>query len=140
MDTALLDVLEAKARGYRPLVDFATWRVAVLGFEDDLRPDRIRTMERHTETDEVFLLVTGQAVLLLAGNRSRPDGIEPVVMDSATVYNVRRGTWHGILVSRDAAVLLVENVDTGRRNTELADLVPNCRERLQEIARREFVS
>jgi hypothetical protein len=45
----LLNVLEAKARAYEPLVDFATRRVAVLGLEDDLRPDRNRTMDRHTD-------------------------------------------------------------------------------------------
>jgi uncharacterized protein YjlB len=136
MDTALLDVLDAKARGYRPLVDFATWRVAVLGFDDDLRPDQIHTMERHSETDEVFFLAAGQAVLILGGNQAEPDGVHPVAMDSGKVYNIRRGTWHGIVLTEDASVLLVENLDTGSRNTEVANLTPDCRQKIRDVADR----
>ena len=139
MDAPWLDVLEAKARGYLPLVDFGSWRVAVLGFDDDLRADRIDSMERHTETDEVFVLVAGQAVLILGGCQLRPGAVHPVVMHERRVYNVRRGTWHGVLLSPDASVLLVENRDTTSHNTELADLTPISRQGLLDIARRELV-
>ena len=139
MDATWLDVLDTTARGYLPLVDFGAWRVAVLGFDDDLRPDRIDTMERHTETDEVFVLVAGQAVLILGGCQLQPGAVRPVVMQERRVYNVRRGTWHGVLLSTDASVLLVENRDTTSRNTELASLTPICRQGILDIARRVLV-
>ncbi len=34
------------------------------------------------------------------------------------LYNVKRNAWHSILTSQDAAILIVENQDTGEENTE----------------------
>ena len=39
-------------------------------------------------------------------------------MISGQLYVVKQNQWHNIIVSEDAKVLIVENVDTGRENTE----------------------
>ena len=39
-------------------------------------------------------------------------------MEQGVVYNVKKGEWHHIVVSEDAAVLVAENSDTGPDNTE----------------------
>ena len=57
MKDALLDILEYQGEGYRPLIDFGTWRVAFLRYLDELYPPAIDSFERHLETDEVFVLV-----------------------------------------------------------------------------------
>jgi hypothetical protein len=77
-------------------------------------------------------------VLILGGNQAAPEGADPVVMNPGKVYNIRRRTWHGIILTEDACVLLVENLDTGSRNTELASLTSACRQAIQDIARREL--
>ena len=38
------------------------------------------------------------------------------------IYNVRAGAWHNIFVSRDARVLVAENADTSKDNTDYLDL------------------
>ena len=43
---------------------------------------------------------------------------EAVTMEPCRLYNVRAGTWHNIRVSRDARVLILENSDTGKQNSE----------------------
>lgn len=35
--------------------------------------------------------------------------MKPVQMERGRVYNVRRGTWHGIVVEPNTKVLVVEN-------------------------------
>ena len=39
-------------------------------------------------------------------------------MEMCTIYNVRKAAWHHIVVSEDATVLVVENSNTSRDNTE----------------------
>lgn len=139
MDTRLLEIHEHRGDGYRPLVDHGEWRVAILCFMEDLLPNRIRAMERHTETDEVFVLLRGRGILLIGGNGGQVDRVRPEVMQPAKIYNVKRNAWHTILMSRDASVLLVENSDIGEHNTEHLQLSPEERLSIQETSRREQV-
>lgn len=139
MDDSILEIRDYDGEGYQPLIDFADWRVAILRYLDDIHPDRNASMERHTRTDEVFVLTKGRGLLLMGGNGPKIDGISPQVMETGRIYNVKRNAWHTVLLSRDAAVLIVENRDTGRENSEYADLSEAQREALKEIARREHL-
>jgi len=134
LDESLIEIRDYKGKGYQPLIDFGEWRVAILRYLDEIRPDRINTMERHTETDEVFVLLNGRGILIMGGNEKEVHTIQPQVMESEKIYNVKRYAWHTILLSRDASVLLVENRDTDRHNTEYSQLSPACRSSIIEIA------
>ena len=137
MNETLLEISEYSGDGYKSLIDFGEWRVAILRYLDDIQPDRIDSMERHIETDEVFVLLHGRGVLILGGNGLQVDGIHPQVMESGKLYNIKRHAWHTVLLSRDASVLLVENRDTGRHNSEYLNLSVGQREEIVEIARQE---
>ena len=52
-------------------MDFATWRVALLNYIDELRPELLDTMQRHDETDEVFGVLEARCVLFLGEGRER---------------------------------------------------------------------
>ena len=91
-------------------------------------------MECHTETDEVFVLLTGQGRLPLGGSSLQVEEIYPQEMEIGSIYNVRCNTWHTILPSRDASVLLVEGRDTGDHNSEFATLSEELHCRIMEIA------
>ena len=39
-------------------------------------------------------------------------------MEPMVVYNIPKGEWHHITVSRDATVLVVENANTSKENSE----------------------
>lgn len=139
MEATLLEIHSYDGEGYKPLIDYGEWRVAILRFLDSLQPDRIDSMERHTETDEVFVLLRGQGVLIIGGNSPQVDRIQAQVMEPGEIYNVKRSAWHTILLSRDASVLLVENNDTGEHNTEYASLSPEHRRTIVETAQREQI-
>jgi mannose-6-phosphate isomerase-like protein (cupin superfamily) len=135
MDENWLQIRRYEGDGFQPLVAFNGWRVAVLNYLDALRPDRNDKMERHTGTDEVFVLLKGQGTLLIGGCGQQVDGIYPQEMEIGSLYNVRCNTWHTILLSQDASVLLVEERETGDHNSEYATLSGELHQKILEIAR-----
>jgi hypothetical protein len=122
MDERLLEIRDHKGWGYEPLVDFGGWRVAMLRPEDQQKSGQHPSMERHLETDEVFVLTRGEGMIILGGNGPQPGKFEAQPMELGKIYNVRQRAWHRISLSPDAAVVIVENRDTVRENSEYADL------------------
>ena len=137
MDENWLQIHSYEGAGFQPLVTYNNWRVAILNYLDAIHPECNKRMERHTETDEVFVLSKGQGILILGGNSSKVEGIYPQEMETGVIYNVRRDTWHTILLSRDASVLIVEQADTGGHNSEYATLSAEFHSQVVEIAKRE---
>ncbi len=109
-----LEISEFTGRGYDRTMIFKTWCVAFLTQDDEYTKNTY--MERHMETDEVFVLLKGEATLYIGLDRT------PVEMEPCKLYNVTVGTWHNIVCSADASVLIAENSDTDRSNTEYFDL------------------
>jgi hypothetical protein len=136
----LVEIKEYCGEGYKPLIDFNGWRVAVLNFIDDVLPDRMIQMERHTRTDEVFILVEGRGTLLLGGADMQVQQIEALPMELNKLYNVKRNCWHNILLSRDAKILLVENSNTGATNSGYWRLTEDQRRVIRDIAKQQAFS
>ena len=137
MNENMLEIHEFNGEGYKPLIDYGAWRVAILRYIDELIPDRIERIERHNETDEVFVLLFGQAVLFIGEGESEIEKLHPVVMELGKMYNVKRSAWHVAVLSHDASILLVENRDTSIENTDYALLSAELRTLLVETSRRE---
>jgi ureidoglycolate hydrolase len=133
MDEPVLEIKEFHGEGYQPLVDHAAWRVAMLCWGESCQPDKIHRMERHTHTDEVFVLLEGRAVLLLAGNSSVAGVIEGYSMERGRLYDVKCNAWHSLMMSRDASILIVENRDTGESNTQYCELSVEMREEIRNF-------
>ncbi len=74
----------------------------------------------------------------MGGNGAQVDEVHPQTMEHGKLYNVKRNAWHNILLSRDASVLLVENRDTSRENSEYIDLSERQRKLIMEVARKEL--
>lgn len=133
MDEHLLEVLEYRGAGYRPLVDFESWRVAVLRKCPGMDPASTTRVERHTETDEVFVLLLGRAMLIIAGDDSSAGSMVGLTMQKGKIYNVKRNTWHAALLSRGGSILIIENRNTGETNTEFCLLTAAQRQAILEM-------
>jgi hypothetical protein len=59
-------------------------------------------------------------------------------MEGKKLYNVKRGAWHLVVLSRDASILLVENCDTGAGNSSYVPLSMELRKMIVETAAREL--
>jgi len=125
VDPSLLEIHAHPDEGFKPLVDYGAWRVAVLNHIDHLDPHNLKDMQRHDETDEVFVLLAGRCILFIGdGGDGGPGTIRPVDLEPGKVYNVRRGTWHNHTLSEEASVLVIENRDTTVDNSPFCTLSP----------------
>jgi hypothetical protein len=136
MKPELLEIEEWRGEGYKPVVDFGTWRTAVCNWSDKDLPENVEAMQKHMETDEVFVLLAGSCVLLTADGTDAPGAIEAESMLPLKAYNVKKGTWHGHCMSRDASLLIVENRDTGAANSATAPLSRAQRGLVPDLVRR----
>ncbi len=134
MDESLLEIRSHEGEGYKPLVDFGSWRVAVYRTPNGPDSGSLQRMERHLETDEVFVLTKGEGTLVLGGNGHELGPLARKKMDIGTIYNVKRCTWHTVVLNREASLLIVENRDTGDHNSEQVMLLAEQKQILLELA------
>lgn len=113
----LLEIHEYNGEGYVPLLHFKSWRVAVLRYCDELLPQNIKKLQRHDETDEIFVLLEGSCTLFLADGVDTIGEIHAQELMPLKVYNVKRGTWHSHTLSKTTTVLIIENDDTYDNNS-----------------------
>ncbi len=132
----LLEVTEFNGLGYKPLIDFGAWRVAILNYLEEIHPENISTFERHNLTDEVFVLLHGTGILFLGDGSQHVENIYSQDLEPGKLYNVKKSTWHSIVLSRDGSVLIVENQNTSRENSDYSALLPEHRRTIIEISRR----
>ena len=102
-----------KGNGFDVLHTFEGWKTAFITCAEQY--GELKILKRHTQTDEAFLLVKGEATLFTA------DGDEPLittVLEKEKLYIVKKNTWHHLKVSKDALLIVVENSNTSKDNTE----------------------
>jgi hypothetical protein len=108
-----VEVAEHTGPGFCALIQSGgDWIAAIMnGRPDSWKiPDEI---EQHPRTDELFVLVSGRAHLLTAGDGPAPGAIRQTPMRKGMLYNVKAGTWHGSPMSTDARFIIVEGKDGG---------------------------
>jgi ureidoglycolate hydrolase len=120
MDKNLLEIREFLDPGYRPVIDFGEWRVAILNYLDEIHPEQIEKMERHDETDEVFVMLKGCGILFIGEGDKNIERIHVQVMEYGKIYNVKCSVWHAVVLSQDGSVLIVENRNTSKVNSNYA--------------------
>lgn len=131
----LIEVREHNGADYMPLVDYQSWRVALMNYTDDLTPDKINRMQKHTETDEVFVLMKGRCILFIGEGDESVTNVHAVDMEPYKLYNVKCGVWHSHTFSKDARVLIVENRDTVVENSPFVGLSREQQEEVMELAK-----
>lgn len=105
-----IEILDFTGEGYSRVMTYGAWRVAMINYSERFEEKNLCMLERHLLTDEVFVLLEGEAILASDSCRYQ--------MEKHKIYNVRKGAWHAIAVSKDAKVLIVENQETGKENSE----------------------
>ena len=118
-DGSGLEIYTWTEAGYRPLVFSHDWQVALLNWGQAFALDKVERIERHNQTDEVFVLLKGSAALLTVNAGS---GMQVAEMQPGQVYNVRQGAWHSLIATPDATWIIVENRDTHLHDCEYRPL------------------
>lgn len=111
-----LEIKESFKDGYNRLVRFNNWCVAVANGGKRFSKENFTKLERHLETDEVFVLLSGRGKLI-TGEEMKIQELE-----YKKLYNVKKGVWHGLILEKNATVLIIENDDTSIDNTEYKNI------------------
>lgn len=98
---------------FKAVLTTKDWKIGLLKYSQ--RFSSLCVWERHFKTDEAFVLLEGTAILYI---KNQDGSIEENIMQKGTVYNVPQNEWHHIVVSKDATVMVVEDSDTSKENTE----------------------
>lgn len=131
MNQALgIEITNFPETDYTRLVTYEGWRVAALAFCQNTTPEMIETMQKHDETDEVFVLMKGNATLITAGNGEVPGELSLCKMEPLKVYNVKKGYWHNHVLDEEGLVLIVENNNTCDDNSPI---LPLTEEQITEL-------
>jgi mannose-6-phosphate isomerase-like protein (cupin superfamily) len=102
-----------EGEGYQALVTDGEWLVALMNWEQRFDLSDVGKIERHLETDEVFVLLKGSSVLYVQNEQ----GLFTYPMQPGVLYNVPKGTWHNVVGSQDATWLIVEKRNTSVENS-----------------------
>lgn len=112
----LAETYKIEEEGYHPFFISDGWQVAQLNYLVELHLKNINKLEVHFQTDEVFLLLMGKAVLILAEILNEDPIFEVELMEPSIIYNVPKNRWHNIVMEKGSKVLIVE-----KSNTHLGD-------------------
>jgi len=113
----LLEVGESFEQRFKPVLSFEGWRVAMLRHSDATERNKFHQVERHNQTNEVFILTAGNADLIICETGDFPG--EPYVfpMIPNIAYNIPQLVWHHVVMSADAHIIIFEKADTTRQNS-----------------------
>jgi mannose-6-phosphate isomerase-like protein (cupin superfamily) len=113
-----VDVFSWDGEGYQPFVSHRDWLVALMNWEPRFDIANVGKVERHNQTDEVFVLTYGRGILFIQDDET----IRSFDMEPGRIYNVTAGTWHSVIGTHESSWLIVESNDTSLENTDYRDL------------------
>lgn len=117
-DHGRLEIHKWDGEGFKPLVVYGEWLVALMNWEQRFDLGAVGKIERHNETDEVFVLIEGTSILYVIEDEK----VRSVDMEPGAIYNVAAGTWHNVVGTKETKWLIVENNNTSYNNTEFRQL------------------
>ena len=132
-----IEITEYTEEGYKPIVHFEHWKVAILNYIDELIVENIDNMQKHKFTDEVFVLLKGDITLFTAGDGDEPGEIKKTHLEPGKAYNVKKGVWHTHTLEEGASCLIIENEETndGFDNSPRVSLSDSKRAELVKLYR-----
>ncbi len=114
----LLETGESFEQKYQPVLDFEGWRIAMLRFSLEHDKNHLEKVERHNETNEVFILTEGEADMIICENGNTPGETYVFPMRKNVAYNIQKAVWHNVAMSPNAHIILVEKTDTTVENSD----------------------
>jgi hypothetical protein len=114
---------EYGAEGLKRVYENSKWMVGIKNWKPANDVANIDCLERHNETDELFILLAGSCVLLSADEKEGGGlALSATKMEPRKVYNIPRTLWHNTVTSKDVKLILVEDSSTGAKNSDVLQL------------------
>ncbi len=106
---------KAQGEGFNIITKNSHFKCAFIKLSRQYSFGSVVEMKRHNETDEIFVLLCGSAVMLTFEN----NGFKETILEKESAYNVTKGTYHYLALSDDAIVFVTEKADTTSENTDI---------------------
>ena len=107
----MIKIIDKTKDGFDTMVCTDKWKMAIITYSEDY--DQLRIFKRHTTSDEAFILIEGKATII-----TYEDGLKMVEMQKNKAYVIEKNTWHHVKVDKDTKLVVVENSDVTRDNTQ----------------------
>ena len=108
----------SKKAGFDAVIKNDSFKCAFITHSPAYAFGAVEEMKRHNETEEIFVLLNGRAVMLIY-----EDGLfSEYELSKNTAYNVHPKTWHYLAVSEDASVFVTEKANTDSTNSDIIKL------------------
>ena len=117
-----IEVKEFSGEGMSRIYENQKWTVGIKNWKPANDISGIDCLERHNETDELFVLLGGRCTLIYANEKGQNLEIEALKMEPFKVYNIPATLWHNTVTRKDTKMVLIEDSSTGSHNSDVLSL------------------
>lgn len=125
---------EFEGEGLTRVYENENWTVGIKNWKPANDIANTDCLERHNKTDELFVLIAGECVLLYANEVNGKLEIGAVKMEPKKVYDIPPTLWHNTVTKKDTKLILIEDSATGSANSDVLNLTPEQIARVKELA------
>ena len=136
----LIEHYQISDKGYHPFLIRNGWQVAQLNYMPEQEIGNIEKLDIHHLTDEVFILMKGEAVLIGAAIKGNDVEFEIEMMKPNITYNIPVDTWHNIAMSKDCEIIIIEKSETHVADFEFFKLNSEKKNELETMVKKCFDS
>lgn len=116
----MIETTEKYSSGFHRMTESDKWQVAFITHSDVY--GNLKELKRHMTTDEVIILIRGNATLYTYEN----DKVVRIDMEKDVVYNIKKATWHHLKLSKDALLIAIEDSNITKETTERMTVNADC--------------
>jgi len=98
------------------------WTVGIKNWKPANDITGIDCLERHNQTDELFVLTAGACTLIYANETADGMIFGAVKMEPQKVYNIPAALWHNTITQKDTKMILIEDSNTSMENSDILAL------------------
>ena len=126
-----IDSFEFTGEGMSRVYENSKWTVGIKNYKPANDIANINCIERHNQTDELFVLLSGSCVLVYATQENGKFIFNALKMEQSKVYSIPQSLWHNTITQSDTKMILIEDSSTGMSNSDVMNLTNDLVEDLK---------
>lgn len=109
----------ASYSGFQVIHNSTEWRTAIHSYKKEINGiEVLKDWGIHVDSEEAFVLLSGEAILTIKDDKEQ---VRIIKMDPLKKYVVAMAERHAIVLKENAKVLIIENRDMSKFETEAID-------------------
>ena len=129
-----IEVLDFSGEGMSRVYENEKWTVGIKNWKPANDISGVDCLERHNETDELFILLSGGCTLIYANEGEESLDIQAQKMEPFRVYCIPATLWHNTVTQKDTKMALIEDSSTSGDNSDVLPLNEEQIARVKQLA------